>query len=391
MKYPITPEYLENAPKPLVKAILAMEDDLLREICSRFKLTGELNEVTINDIRTLKAYGLDMDTIERRIANHTKTSTEEVQDALERVVKLNREYYSELSDKAGITMPLEIVTAREIELIRKQMLDEYRNITRSLGFAVQTNGEIVFRPIAKAYQTVLDKAEMKVYSGGFTVQQALEDAVRELADSGIRTVDYASGWMNHADVAARRAIVTGLNQVTSKYAEEAAEVLETDLYEVTAHRGARDKDKPHVWSNHKRWQGKVYATKDGSKYPNIYKVCGLGQVDGLEGANCRHHRHPFLEGVSERVYTDDELKNIDPPPFEYQGKTYTAYEATQMQRKLETAMRKQTRRRMAFEAAGDTEQADNAKIRLQALRREYKAFSEAAGLPTQFERAKVTA
>jgi hypothetical protein len=391
MKYPITPEYLENAPKPLVKAILAMEDDLLREICSRFKLTGELNEVTINDIRTLKTYGLDMDTIERRIANHTKTSTEEVQDALDRVVKLNREYYGELSDKAGITMPLEIVTAREIELIRKQMLDEYRNITRSLGFAVQTNGEIVFRPIAKAYQAVLDKAEMKVYSGGFTVQQALEDAVRELADSGIRTVDYASGWMNHADVAARRAIVTGLNQVTSKYAEEAAEVLETDLYEVTAHRGARDKDKPHVWSNHKRWQGKVYATKDGSKYPNIYKVCGLGQVDGLEGANCRHHRYPFLEGVSERVYTDDELKNIDPPPFEYQGKTYTAYEATQMQRKLETAMRKQTRRRMAFEAAGDTEQANNAKIRLQALRREYKAFSEAAELPTQFERAKVTA
>ena len=86
------------------------------------------------------------------------------------------------------------------------MLDEYRNITRSLGFAVQTNGEIVFRPIAKSLSGRADKAEMKVYSGGFTVQQALEDAVRELADSGIRTVDYASGWMNHADVAARRAM-----------------------------------------------------------------------------------------------------------------------------------------------------------------------------------------
>lgn len=261
MKYPITPEYLENAPKPLVKAILAMEDDLLREICSRFKLTGELNEVTINDIRTLKAYGLDMDTIERRIANHTKTSTEEVRDALDRVVKLNREYYGELSDKAGITMPLEIVTAREIELIRKQMLDEYRNITRSLGFAVQTNGEIVFRPIAKAYQAVLDKAEMKVYSGGFTVQQALEDAVRELADSGIRTVDYASGWMNHADVAARRALITGLNQVTQKFSERAMEVLETDLVEVTAHRGARDKDGPMGWENHKKWQGRCFKWK----------------------------------------------------------------------------------------------------------------------------------
>lgn len=391
MKYPITPEYLENAPKPLVDAIIAMENDLLREICARFKLTGDLNEVTINDIRVLKSYGLDMDTIEKSIASHSKTIVGEVQAALDRVVALNRQYYDELADKASVTMPLTIVTAEEIELIRSQMLDEFRNITRSLGFAIQTNGTVTFKPIAKAYQAVLDKAEMKVYSGGFTVQQALEDAVRELADSGIRTVDYASGWMNHADVAARRAIVTGLNQMTSKYAEEAAQVLETDLYEVTAHRGARDTNKPHPWSNHKRWQGKVYATTDGSKYPNIYKVCGLGEVDGLEGANCRHHRHPFLEGVSERVYTDDELENIDPPPFEYQGKTYTEYEATQMQRKLETAMRKQARRRMAFEAAGDTEQADNAKIRLQALRREYRDFSRAAGLPTQFERAKVTA
>lgn len=391
MKYPITPEYLENAPKPLVKAILEMENDLLREICSRFKTSGELNEVTINAIRVLRSYGLDMDTIERRIAKHSKRTTEEVQAALDRVVDLNRMYYNDLADKASVTMPVSFVTEREIGLIRSQMLDEYRNITRSLGFAIQTNGEITFQPIAKAYQAVLDKAEMKVYSGGFTVQQALEDAVRELADSGIRTVDYASGWTNHADVAARRAIVTGLNQVTSKYAEEAAQILETDLYEITAHRGARDKDKPHPWSNHKRWQGKVYSTKDGGKYPNIYTVCGLGEVDGLEGANCRHHRHPFLEGISERAYTDEELEELDTPPFAYEGKTYTAYEATQMQRKLETAMRKQTRRRMAFEAAGNAKQADNAKIRLQTLRSKYRAFSKAAGLPTQFERAKVTA
>ena len=100
-----------------------------------------------------------------------------------------------------------------------------------------------------------------MYSGGFTVQQALEDAVRELADSGIRTVDYASGWMNHADVAARRALITGLNQVTQKFSERAMEVLETDLVEVTAHRGARDKDGPMGWENHKKWQGRCFKWK----------------------------------------------------------------------------------------------------------------------------------
>lgn len=387
MKYPITPEYLDAAPEPIAIAMRELEKDILREICSRFKLTGELNEVTINGIRALRARGLDMETIERMIAKHSKETLPQVQEALDRVVEYNQKYYNELASKASITEPLFWVTAADIAQIQAQTLDGYRNITRSLGFALQTNGKVTFQPIAKAYQAALDKAEVKMQSGAFTLQQSLEDAVRELADSGIYTIDYATGHRDRADVAARRAIFTGLNQLTSKYTETAAETLETDLYEITAHRGARDKGTG--WKNHKAWQGKVYSTKDGSKYPNIYKVCGLGAVDGLEGANCRHHRHAFLEGVSERVYTDDELANIDPPPVEFEGRTYSAYEATQMQRKIERTVRKLERRRAAYNAAGMTGKEEQTGIRIRRLKKEYREFSRAASLPTQTNRMKV--
>lgn len=387
MKYPITPEYLDAAPEPIAIAMRELEKDILREICSRFKLTGELNEVAINDIRALRARGLDMETIEQMIAKHSKETLPQVQKALDRVVEYNQKYYNELASKASITEPLFWVTAADIAQIQAQTLDGYRNITRSLGFALQTNGKVTFQPIAKAYQAALDKAEVKMQSGAFTLQQSLEDAVRELADSGIYTIDYATGHRDHADVSARRAIFTGLNQLTSKYTETAAETLETDLYEITAHRGARDKGTG--WKNHKAWQGKVYSTKDGSKYPNIYKVCGLGAVDGLEGANCRHHRHAFLEGVSERVYTDDELANIDPPPVEFEGRTYSAYEATQMQRKIERTVRKLERRRAAYNAAGMTGKEEQTGIRIRRLKKEYREFSRAASLPTQTNRMKV--
>ena len=387
MKYPITPEYLDAAPEPIAIAMRELEKDILREICSRFKLTGELNEFAINDIRALRARGLDMETIERMIAKHSKETLPQVQEALDRVVEYNQKYYNELASKASIAEPLFWVTAADIAQIQSQTLDGYRNITRSLGFALQTNGKVTFQPIAKAYQAALDKAEVKMQSGAFTLQQSLEDAVRELADSGIYTIDYATGHRDRADVAARRAIFTGLNQLTSKYTETAAETLETDLYEITAHRGARDKGTG--WKNHKAWQGKVYSTKDGSKYPNIYKVCGLGAVDGLEGANCRHHRHAFLEGVSERVYTDDELANIDPPPVEFEGRTYSAYEATQMQRKIERTVRKLERRRAAYNAAGMTGKEEQTGIRIRRLKKEYREFSRAASLPTQTNRMKV--
>lgn len=387
MKYPITPEYLDAAPEPIAIAMRELEKDILREICSRFKLTGELNEVAMNDIRALRAQGLDMETIEKMIAKHSKETLPQVQEALDRVVEYNQKYYNELASKASIAEPLFWVTAADIAQIQSQTLDGYRNITRSLGFALQTNGKVTFQPIAKAYQAALDKAEVKMQSGAFTLQQSLEDAVRELADSGIYTIDYATGHRDRADVAARRAIFTGLNQLTSKYTETAAETLETDLYEITAHRGARDKGTG--WKNHKAWQGKVYSTKDGSKYPNIYKVCGLGAVDGLEGANCRHHRHAFLEGVSERVYTDDELANIDPPPVEFEGRTYSAYEATQMQRKIERTVRKLERRRAAYNAAGMTGKEEQTGIRIRRLKKEYREFSRAASLPTQTNRMKV--
>lgn len=387
MKFPITPEYLDAAPEPIAIAMRELEKDILREICSRFKLTGELNEVAMNDIRALRAQGLDMETIEKMIAKHSKETLPQVQKALDRVVEYSQKYYNELASKASIAEPLFWVTAADIAQIQSQTLDGYRNITRSLGFALQTNGKVTFQPIAKAYQTALDKAEVKMQSGAFTLQQSLEDAVRELADSGIYTIDYATGHRDRADVAARRAIFTGLNQLTSKYTETAAETLETDLYEITAHRGARDKG--IGWKNHKAWQGKVYSTKDGSKYPNIYKVCGLGAVDGLEGANCRHHRHAFLEGVSERVYTDDELANIDPPPVEFEGRTYSAYEATQMQRKIERTVRKLERRRAAYNAAGMTGKEEQTGIRIRRLKKEYREFSRAASLPTQTNRMKV--
>ncbi|BFL38705.1 phage minor capsid protein [Agathobaculum sp. NSJ-28] len=387
MKFPITPEYLEAAPQPIIDAVHGLENDILREICSRFRLTGELNEVAVNDIRILRSIGLDMDDIERCIAENTKSTIPQVEAALDRVVDMSRRYYDSLADKASITMPAHLVSAVDIAIIKAQTLDGYRNITRSLGFAVQSGSVRTFQPIAKAYQAALDKAELKVYSGSFTVQQAMEDAVRELADSGISIVDYASGHRDHADVAARRAIMTGLNQVTAKYSEAAAEVLETDLYEVTAHRGARDKGAG--WQNHKSWQGKVYSTRSDSKYPNIYTVCGLGAVDGLEGANCRHRKYAFLEGVSERAYTDKELQEIDTPPITYEGRRYTAYEATQKQREIERTLRKLERRRIGYNAAGMVEREQETKARITRLQRKYRAFSKAAKLPEQWERAKI--
>ena len=388
MKYPFRPEVLDALPEELAELYRALEITLLEEICSRLKAADQLNEVTVQDIRALRAHGIDLKEIEKAIRKISGISETKLNKLFDDVVERNQKYYNEIIDLVHITQPETLVSVEDTWAIYEQTKQTLRNITRSMGFLVNAGRTML--PPAKAYQWALDAATLKVESGAISYGQAIRDAVRELASGGMRVVDYESGHRDHVDVAARRAVMTGVSQLCSKYTEQAAEYLETPYYEVSAHAGARDVPGRSPWSSHKEWQGKVYSTRNGDIYPNIYEVCGLGAVDGLEGANCRHRRNVWVEGVSERTYTDEQLEHIDDGfGCMFEGKTYTAYEATQEQRKVERTIRKLKREKVAYKAAGLHEEEQAVNIRLRRLNAKYKAFSAAAGLPEQRERMKV--
>lgn len=387
-KYPFSPSVLDTMPEELAELYRVLEDTLLTEICSRLKLRDELNEVTVQDIKALRSHGIDLKEIEKAIRKTSGISETKLNELLDDVVERNQKYYTELIDLAHITQPETLVSVEDTWAIYEQTKQTLRNITRSMGFLVDAGRTML--PPAKAYQWTLDAATLKVESGAISYGQAIKDAVRELASGGLRVVDYESGHRDHVDVAVRRAVMTGVSQLCSKYTEQAAEYLETPYYEVSAHAGARDVPGRSPWSSHKDWQGKVYSTRSGDIYPNIYEVCGLGAVDGLEGANCRHRRFPWVEGVSERTYNDEQLEHIDDGlGCTFEGKTYTAYEATQEQRRVEREVRKIKREKAAYKAAGLREEEQAVNIRLRRLNAKYKAFSAAAGLPEQRERVKV--
>lgn len=386
-KYPFPPELLDAMPEELAELYRGLEDTLLTEICSRLKLRDELNEVTVQDIKALRSHGIDLKEIEKAIRKTSGISETKLNKLFDNVVERNQKYYTELIDLAHITQPETLVSIEDTWAIYEQTKQTLRNITRSMGFLVDAGRTML--PTAKAYQWALDAATLKVESGAISYGQAIKDAVRELASGGLRVVDYESGHRDHVDVAARRAVMTGVSQLCSKYTEQSAEYLETPYFEVSAHAGARDKPGPSPWSSHKDWQGKVYSTRSGDIYPNIYEVCGLGAVDGLEGANCRHRRNVWVEGVSERTYTDEQLAHIDDGlGCTFEGKTYTAYEATQEQRKVERTIRKLKREKTAYNAAGLTDEEQAVNIKLRRLNAKYKAFSKAAVLPEQRERMK---
>lgn len=398
MKYPFSPQLLDALPEELAELFRGLENTLLLEICSRLNVSGQLNEVALQDIKALRAHGIDLKDIKKAIQKATGTGMDELNKVLDDTVQRNQQYYSEAIDLAGLTQPEMMVDEANIAAIMEQCQREYGNITRSMGFLVD-NGRTMLDP-AKGYQWALDNAVMQVQSGAISYEQAIKNAVKQLADSGLKTVDYESGHVDSVDVAVRRAVMTGVNQLNRKYTEQSMDFMETDLVQVEAHYGARNVPGPNGWEDHQSWQGKIYRWALYKKrYPNASKgeykdfeqTCGYGDVAGILGANCKHTYSPFVEGVMEPSYTQAELDAMkaENNPVTYDGKTYDGYQATQMQRRLERTIRKQKRLVNSYKAAGLKEDAQTANIKLRRLETKYTEFSKAANLPEHTERKNV--
>ena len=392
MKYPFQPEVLDALPEELAELFRALEITLLEEICSRLKAADELNEVTVQDIRALRSHGIDTKDIEKAIRKTAGISEKKLSDLFDDVIARNQKYYTEVIDLAGLTQPETLVSVEDTWAVYEQTRQTLRNITQSMGFLVN-NGRTRLPP-ARAYQWALDSAVMQIQSGAISYNQAIKSAVQQLAGGGLKVVSYESGHVDQIDVAARRAVMTGVNALNQKYAEQSADYLETDLVEVSAHIGARNTGSG--MENHESWQGGVYrwAEKPGDskgEYKDFVATTGYGQGAGLGGWNCRHTFYPFVEGVSEPTYSQSDLDAMkgENRKFVFDGKEYDGYTATQQQRSIERQIRKQKRLRDAYKAAGLKDDETAANIKLRRLNAKYKAFSEAAGLPEQRERTKV--
>ena len=391
-RYPFDPSTLDALPEELAELYRGLEDTLLMEICSRLKTSDELNEVTVQEIKALRAHGIDLKEIEKAIRKTTGISEQKLKKLLDDVVARNQAYYTELITLADVTRPDVLVDAAAIAAIYAQTKQECRNITRSMGFLVD-NGRTMLPP-AKAYQHALDAAILKIQSGAVSYNEAIKQSIKELAESGLKTIDYASGHIDSVDVATRRAVMTGVNALNQKYAEQSADYLETDLVEVSAHIGARNTG--NGLENHESWQGGIYrwAEKPGDskgEYKDFVATTGYGLGAGLGGWNCRHTFYPFVEGVSEPTYSQADLDAMkgENRKFVFDGKEYDGYTSTQMQRSIERQIRKQKRLRDAYKAAGLKDDETAANIKLRRLNAKYKEFSKAAGLPEQKERLKV--
>lgn len=376
-----TPQDLEKIPIELEKLFSQLEIDIMMDIIRRMKLNN--NEITRSadwQIYRLNQLGKSKRSIKKYLETTLGLSKKEIDYIYKNAIRSGYAEDEELYKVTGkpfIRFEDNEELQQLITVIKEQTNEQLYNITQSTGFIKNINGQNVFTPLTEYYQQTLDNAVSGVLSGAFDYNTVIKKTIQEMTKSGLRSIDYASGRSYRVDVAARMCLMTGVNQVAGKISDSNAKELETEYFEVSAHGTARP--------SHQEWQGKVYTKKE------LETICGLGKVDGLCGANCRHSYYPFVPDISKRSYTDEELEEWakeENTPRKYGDKEYTAYEASQEQRRLERLMRKQRQDiKLLKEVEASDEDVTIAQAKYKITSNEYVRFSKAMNLPEQ--RARV--
>ena len=357
-----------------------LEERIMQDIVRRIMKAGEITSTADWQINRLQILGYSSEDIEKEIKKALNASYPEMFELYDKVINWeyvrNKDIYEQINAEY---IPFEEngQLKQITEAIIDQSFDDLENVTSSLGFYLDYgNGKKVLTPLSQVYTKYLDVACYDIVTGAFDYNSVLRRVVTQLTNSGLRQIDYSSGRANRVDVAARRAIMTAVSQITGKISEYNAQKLGTEYFEVEWHAGARP--------THAVWQGRVWSKEQ------LYSVCGLGTVTGLLGVNCYHTYHLFFPGLSERNWTDDwleEQNRKENEPREFLGKEYTLYEAKQRQRQMETAMRAQREKVKLLQAGGaDQDEVILHKAKYQGQLNEYSRFCRKMSLTEERER-----
>ena len=376
------PSELEAFSMLLDVPMKALEMRIMLDIVRRIKINGEITRSADWQINRLSQLGMARDEITSAIQQALGYSDEDMQQMYEKIIGAGYARDEKLYTETGtpfIPFAENESLQQLISSVAAQTNETLKNITQSLGFAARApDGRLHFTELADYYQKTLDGAVFDIASGAFDYNTVLKRVVREMTNSGLRTVDYASGHSNRVEVAVRRAVMTGLGQLTDKVNNDNAEALGTDTFEISWHTGAR----PSHW-----WGGMWFTSEQ------LVSVCHYGEVDGLCGVNCYHDKTPVIPGLSEPSYTKEELAELNAKEKEkiaFGDRDYNKYEATQRQRRLETTMRAQRQEiKLLKEGGADEDSLIEARARYRKTSDEYARFSKAMELPQQRERVTV--
>lgn len=391
----MTREQYDELSAPLVRVLLDMEDDILREIAAQLSRDGGISDTSKWRIRQLARAGRFDKRAAAIIAGYSEVEGGQAMDAVLTATETEIGYLDNAVQAANAArlseyfsdIPAEESALGAAKAFQRQAASDLNLVNTVMGYkakAAYVNAvNAIYRDTAESRQGALDimgKGAAKTVSGQMSLQEATRKTIRELAQKGIPAFVDKRGreWSPEAYVMMDMRSTLGN---TARAAQDArCDQYGINLIEVSSHMGAR----PLCAT----YQGRIFS-RDGSRgvttdgaggkiYYTPLLETSYGQPAGLFGINCGHVQYPFVPGINFQRYF--------PYPKEENDRRYMQF---QQQRAMERGIRAAKRECMMLQEVGDTEGLQKASLRLRNQREKYRAYCKETGLKQHNDRTQV--
>lgn len=361
---------------------------VLKKIGEAIKQIGEVSPSKAYQLGQQLKYGVELDNLLSELSKISGQSILDVKQLFDRVAEENVDFaekYYKAKDKEFTEYKDNKPLQRYVQTIKKETYGTFKNLSKSTGVGFtfkDKNNNTIFKPFKRAYRDLIDEAVYNVTSGVKDYQSAMRNTINDIADSGIKihesSVKYKSGYNRRIDSSVRQNILEGVRQVNLGIQERIGDEIGADGVEISVHFPCAE--------DHLDVQGRQYSKKEFERV-NSNLDRPIGEY------NCRHFVFSIIRGIDEPQYSRNALfkmRQRNNETVEYEGKAYNKYEATQVQRRLETAIRKQKDRQIIARASDDKKAIAIAQQKISQLTQKYNEFSKTAGLDTYKNRLSVT-
>ena len=395
----LSEEVIDKVVERLVNRIEQTNTYILTEMGKSVKRIGTISASERMQLVQILKYGGDYDKIVKKIAEITEKNVYDIYKIFDEVAKHDYIFAKQFYDYRGIKyIPYSqnLALQNQIRALASITAGEYLNLTRTkaLGFGlVDKEGNITFKGLQDTYYDLLDEAVLSVSQGKETFDSAMYRQLKNIGESGLKVV-YENGRTMRLDSAIRMNMKSALTNMHMEMQKQVGKEFDSDGVEISVHNNPAE--------DHQFAQGRQFSNEEFDKLQETGQATTYDgmKIDMFKGRsfrpigeyNCYHYIFTIVLGVSKPTHSNEQLQKIiddNEKGFELDGKHYTMYEGTQMQRQLETAIRKQKDEYMIGKAGGNEQLMSESQMKIKALTRRYKELSEVSGLSIKRERMRV--
>lgn len=389
----LSEEVLERLSERLVNRVEKLNTYMIKKLGKQIVDIGTFTPSQVKEILQSVKYGNNLDEIMNEIADVSEKNVSDIYKIFEEVAKKNQNYakqFYEYTKTKFIPYEQNEALQEQVKSIAKVTANEYMNMSKTFAY-IKTNAQGVkeYTKVSDVYQKITDEAILNIVQGRESYEMTMRKAMKEMTSRGLITVDFDSGYSRRADSSIRMNIMDGVRRLNQELQKSFGEEFGADGVEISHHKNAAPDHIDTV-------DGKQFSIKGAVTIKDIryedYDTVNNSLDRHVGELNCYHFPMQIVLGVSEPIYSKEQLeddKQANMKGFDFEGKHYTNYEGTQLQRQIETKIRQYKDRQIGAKAINDTDDVYHCQEKIEQLTNKYKELSDTSGLPTKIDRLRV--